>query len=124
MIPLVEQIMTSHCVAGEIAPGRLATVKVDRIYIQDGNAPTVARLFREFGVTVAAAVEQWPAYLSHYRFVRFRERAADGGGMVEMSASMAAETTTASAPSALAFSKTKAENALPLAALASSTLQT
>lgn len=36
--------------------------------------------------TVAAAVEQWPAYLAHYRFVRFRERAADGGGIVEMSA--------------------------------------
>jgi ribosome-associated toxin RatA of RatAB toxin-antitoxin module len=35
---------------------------------------------------VVAAVEQWPAYLSHYRFVRFRERAADGGGIVEMSA--------------------------------------
>lgn len=31
-------------------------------------------------------VEHWPAYLSHYRFVRFRERATDGGGIVEMSA--------------------------------------
>ncbi|MGH7654887.1 MAG: SRPBCC family protein [Gemmatimonadaceae bacterium] len=31
-------------------------------------------------------VEQWPAHLRHYRFVRFRERAADGGGVVEMSA--------------------------------------
>ncbi len=35
---------------------------------------------------VVAAVEQWPAYLAHYRFVRFRERATDGGGVVEMSA--------------------------------------
>ena len=31
-------------------------------------------------------VEHWPAYLSHYRFVRFRERGTDGGGVVEMSA--------------------------------------
>ncbi len=31
-------------------------------------------------------VEHWPAYLAHYRFVRFRERASDGGGIVEMSA--------------------------------------
>jgi len=31
-------------------------------------------------------VEDWPAYLAHYRFVRFRERAEDGGGIVEMSA--------------------------------------
>jgi hypothetical protein len=31
-------------------------------------------------------VEEWPAHLSHYRYVRFRERAANGGGLVEMSA--------------------------------------
>lgn len=31
-------------------------------------------------------VEHWPGYLPHYRWVRFRERAADGGGIVEMAA--------------------------------------
>jgi ribosome-associated toxin RatA of RatAB toxin-antitoxin module len=31
-------------------------------------------------------VEHWPALLAHYRYVRFRERAAGGGGVVEMSA--------------------------------------
>lgn len=31
-------------------------------------------------------VEHWPAHLGHYRFVRFRERTRDGGGVVEMSA--------------------------------------
>lgn len=35
---------------------------------------------------IARLVEHWPAYLPHYRFVRFRERATDGGGLVEMSA--------------------------------------
>jgi hypothetical protein len=35
---------------------------------------------------IAAQVEHWPAYLPHYRYVRFRERAADGGGIVEMAA--------------------------------------
>jgi ribosome-associated toxin RatA of RatAB toxin-antitoxin module len=35
---------------------------------------------------VARQVEHWPAYLSHYRRVRFRERASDGGGLVEMAA--------------------------------------
>src|SRR5688572_6324426 len=35
---------------------------------------------------VVKNVELWPALLSHYRFVRFRSRAADGGGIVEMSA--------------------------------------
>ncbi len=35
---------------------------------------------------LAKKVEDWPAHLSHYRYVRFRERAIDGGGIVEMSA--------------------------------------
>jgi hypothetical protein len=35
---------------------------------------------------LAGNVEDWPAHLSHYRYVRFRERCADGGGLVEMSA--------------------------------------
>lgn len=35
---------------------------------------------------IARGVELWPAYLPHYRHVRFRERAGDGGGLVEMSA--------------------------------------
>jgi ribosome-associated toxin RatA of RatAB toxin-antitoxin module len=41
----------------------------------------VDRIFR-----IVRDVEHWPAYLSHYRHVRFRSRATDGGGVVEMSA--------------------------------------
>jgi ribosome-associated toxin RatA of RatAB toxin-antitoxin module len=40
-----------------------------------------ARIF-----ALAADVERWPALLPHYRYVRFQERRADGGGIVEMSA--------------------------------------
>jgi ribosome-associated toxin RatA of RatAB toxin-antitoxin module len=39
---------------------------------------------RLFGL--ASEVENWPSHLHHYRYVRFRERRADGGGVVEMSA--------------------------------------
>lgn len=35
---------------------------------------------------VARRVEHWPAYLAHYRFVRWRERRGDDEGLVEMSA--------------------------------------
>lgn len=35
---------------------------------------------------LARDVERWPAHLPHYRFVTMRERATDGGGLVEMSA--------------------------------------
>lgn len=34
----------------------------------------------------ASTVEEWPSHLRHYRYVRFRERRGDGGGLVEMSA--------------------------------------
>lgn len=36
-------------------------------------------------VALAADVESWPRHLAHYRYVRFRERVANGG-VVEMSA--------------------------------------
>jgi ribosome-associated toxin RatA of RatAB toxin-antitoxin module len=35
---------------------------------------------------LVSKVENWPSHLPHYRYVRFRERRADGGGLVEMSA--------------------------------------
>jgi hypothetical protein len=35
---------------------------------------------------LARNVEQWPSHLAHYRYVRFRSRRPDGGGLVEMSA--------------------------------------
>jgi hypothetical protein len=35
---------------------------------------------------LAWRVEEWPRHLAHYRWVRFRERRPDGGGLVEMSA--------------------------------------
>ena len=44
------------------------------------NAP-LGRIFH-----LAADVERWPALLPHYRYVRFVDRRADGGGVVDMSA--------------------------------------
>lgn len=35
---------------------------------------------------IASRVEEWPAHLPHYRYVRFRDRSTDGGGIVEMAA--------------------------------------
>jgi hypothetical protein len=35
---------------------------------------------------IARKVDEWPAHLSHYRYVRYRARASDGGGIVEMAA--------------------------------------
>ncbi len=61
-----------------------------------GSMPTSAKMITVDELTVrtglgtifdlAADVERWPEHLQHYRFVRFHERHADGGGIVEMSA--------------------------------------
>lgn len=44
-------------------------------------AAPVARIF-----ALARDVEAWPTHLAHYRNVKFRRRASDGGGLVEMAA--------------------------------------
>lgn len=61
---------------GPMPAGRLVTVVDERLV----RAP----LDRIFGL--AMDVARWPAHLAHYRFVRFRSRTSDGGGLVEMSA--------------------------------------
>jgi ribosome-associated toxin RatA of RatAB toxin-antitoxin module len=61
---------------GPMPAGRLMTTVDERLV----RAPRT-RIFR-----LAAEVERWPDHLPHYRYVRFRERRSDGGGLVEMSA--------------------------------------
>jgi ribosome-associated toxin RatA of RatAB toxin-antitoxin module len=44
------------------------------------------RAKRETIFAIACDVLRWPEHLAHYKFVNFRNRARDGGGLVEMSA--------------------------------------
>ena len=61
---------------GPMPIGRQMTTVDERLV----RAP-LARIF-----ALAADVERWPSLLSHYRYVRFLEHRADGGGIVDMSA--------------------------------------
>jgi ribosome-associated toxin RatA of RatAB toxin-antitoxin module len=61
---------------GPMPPGRAMTT-VDEAFVR-ADPRTLFGIVRN--------VEHWPALLRHYRWVRFRERASDGGGVVEMSA--------------------------------------
>ena len=68
--------MTQPLQLGPMPVGRkMETVDESMVY-----AP-VADMF-----AIVRDVENWPALLPHYRYVRFRSRATDGGGVVEMSA--------------------------------------
>jgi len=60
------------------APARTARMRtVDERFVRS----RLATIFQ-----LAIDVERWPSLLNHYRYVRFRERTSDGGGIVEMSA--------------------------------------
>lgn len=61
---------------GPMPVGRQMTTVDERMV----RAP-MSRVF-----ALAADVERWPALLPHYRYVRFLEHHAGGGGVVEMSA--------------------------------------
>ncbi len=46
---LAESIIAAHAGRESVSPGELVGVSVDRVYLQDGNTPTVRRLFAENG---------------------------------------------------------------------------
>jgi ribosome-associated toxin RatA of RatAB toxin-antitoxin module len=73
--------MSTSSLQERLALGRMPSarrmVTVDEAWV--GVAPKV--MFE-----LARNVEEWPQLLPHYRYVRFRERGPDGGGLVEMSA--------------------------------------
>jgi hypothetical protein len=71
-------------VAAMNAPFVLGPMPMDRRMTTVDEHRTSAPL--EIIFELAADVERWTAHLSHYRYVRFQERRADGGGLVEMSA--------------------------------------
>ncbi len=74
---MIEQATSRETVQlGPMPLGR-ATETVDELLVR---AP-VRTIF-----DIARQVEHWPAHLAHYRWVRMRERAPDGGGIVEMAA--------------------------------------
>jgi ribosome-associated toxin RatA of RatAB toxin-antitoxin module len=66
------------------APYGLGPLPLDRKMITVDEALVAAPIQRIFDL--ARRVEEWPEHLPHYRFVRFRARTRDGGGLVEMSA--------------------------------------
>ncbi|WP_242685519.1 hypothetical protein [Photorhabdus sp. RW14-46] len=45
--PIANQIIAEHSQKPRVMAKELITVDVDRIYVQDGNSPTIAKLFRQ-----------------------------------------------------------------------------
>jgi ribosome-associated toxin RatA of RatAB toxin-antitoxin module len=73
---LTGELVTPSFNLGPLPSGRAMETLDERMV--RAPVPTVFDLVKD--------VERWPSHLSHYRYVRFREKSADGGGIVEMSA--------------------------------------
>ena len=76
--------MTATTALAPRDPYRLGAMPLGRAMTTLDESVVAAPLRTIFDV--ARRVEEWPTHLAHYRYVRFRERASDGGGLVEMSA--------------------------------------
>lgn len=46
---LARKIISDHVDGSDLPAGRIVTASVDHVYIQDGNSPTIARLFAKHG---------------------------------------------------------------------------
>jgi ribosome-associated toxin RatA of RatAB toxin-antitoxin module len=66
------------------APFRLGPMPIGRQMVLLDEA--IVRTPPNVIFALAREVEHWPGHLDHYRYVRFRSRNRDGGGIVEMSA--------------------------------------
>ncbi|MEV5499534.1 aconitase family protein [Nonomuraea fuscirosea] len=66
-LPLAEQIIAGHLAGedGPVEPGRLVTVRPDRVYVQDGNAPTIAKLYEQHGFTTVFDPERVSFVFDH-----------------------------------------------------------
>ncbi|HEX8559661.1 MAG TPA: aconitase/3-isopropylmalate dehydratase large subunit family protein [Pyrinomonadaceae bacterium] len=48
---LAEKIIASHAGRESVRVGEILQVRVDRIYVHDGNSPTIAKIFDKYGFT-------------------------------------------------------------------------
>lgn len=47
-LPIVNRIIADHCDNDQVIVGQMVTVNVDKVYVQDGNSPTIAILFKKY----------------------------------------------------------------------------
>lgn len=62
---LVEDIIAAHAGRGDVQPGELVTAKVDRVYLQDGNSPTIRQLFKAYGFDSVFDPERVAIFFDH-----------------------------------------------------------
>jgi 3-isopropylmalate/(R)-2-methylmalate dehydratase large subunit len=64
-VNLVERIIARAAGVGAVEPGEIVVIDVDRVYLQDGNTPTVKRLFEQHGFERAFDPERIGVFFDH-----------------------------------------------------------
>ncbi|KQR11677.1 aconitase/3-isopropylmalate dehydratase large subunit family protein [Cellulomonas sp. Leaf334] len=73
--PLVNRIVAERAGRATVDVGELLFVDVDRVYVQDGNSPTIARLYRQHGLSTVFDPERVAFVFDHTVLVPNREMA-------------------------------------------------
>ena len=72
-MPIAEDIIATHADQGEFRPGDLVNVRIDHVYIQDGNSPTIAKLFAKYGFDTVFDGERIGVFFDHSVITPSRE---------------------------------------------------
>lgn len=62
---LVTDIITRHTSLDSVAEGQIVSVEVDRVYLQDGNSPTIKWLFKQFGFETVFDASRIGVFFDH-----------------------------------------------------------
>ena len=82
---LAEQIIASHAGRDAVCPGEILSVTVDRVYVQDGNSPTIAKIFAKYGFEEVFAREKIGVFFDHSVLppnIGIADRLVTGGAVV------------------------------------------
>lgn len=62
---LAEDIISNHSTLDSVNAGDIVTVDVDHLYLQDGNSPTIKRLFQQYGLKKVFNPDKISVFFDH-----------------------------------------------------------
>lgn len=64
-VPLVNKIIAAHAGCDQVSVGDLVTVSVDKVYVQDGNSPTIAALYAKHNLSQVFSPQDVGFFFDH-----------------------------------------------------------
>lgn len=64
-VPLVNKIIAAHAGQDRVSAGDLVTISVDKVYVQDGNSPTIAALYAKHNLSQVFSPQDVGFFFDH-----------------------------------------------------------